>query len=117
MTVRIEKAGAVWTVIHDRPEARNAMDPTSAAALTAAFLEFEADKEASVAVLSRVRSRRIIRSASSISRRHGRVAMVAKFRADPWDLLGWSSTSRSSRPLRARPSLAGWNWDSGAISG
>src|SRR2546430_3024684 len=51
MTVRIEKNGSVWTVIHDRPEARNAMDPASADALTAAFLEFDADKDASVAVL------------------------------------------------------------------
>jgi enoyl-CoA hydratase len=50
MTVRTEKTGAVWTIIHDRPEARNAMDPKSADALTAAFLEFDADKEASVAV-------------------------------------------------------------------
>ena len=39
MAVRIEKSGAVWTVIHDRPEARNAMDPASADALTAAFSE------------------------------------------------------------------------------
>src|SRR5919204_1937500 len=50
MTVRIEKQGAVWTVIHDRPEARNAMDPQSADALTRAFLEFDADRSASVAV-------------------------------------------------------------------
>src|SRR5260370_8289748 len=50
MTVRIEKAGPVWTIIHDRPEARNAMDPDSADALTAAFLAFDADKDASVAV-------------------------------------------------------------------
>src|SRR5262249_9652189 len=50
MTVRIEKDGPVWTVIHDRPEARNAMDPESADALTAAFLEFDRDKDASVAV-------------------------------------------------------------------
>jgi enoyl-CoA hydratase len=50
MTVRIEKDGAVWTVIHNRPEARNAMDPQSADALTAAFLEFDADESASVAV-------------------------------------------------------------------
>src|SRR2546426_12026810 len=50
MTVRIEKDGPVWTVIHDRPEARNAMDPQSADALTAAFLEFDADREAAVAV-------------------------------------------------------------------
>src|SRR5438045_8816275 len=50
MTVRIEKDGPVWTIIHDRPEARNAMDPKSADALTAAFLEFDADKAAAVAV-------------------------------------------------------------------
>ena len=50
MTVRIERDGPVWTVIHDRPEARNAMDPESADALTAAFLEFDADQDASVAV-------------------------------------------------------------------
>src|SRR2546423_9615439 len=50
MAVRIEKDGSVWTVIHDRPEARNAMDPASADALTAAFLDFDADKDASVAV-------------------------------------------------------------------
>ena len=37
MVVRIEKDGPVWTVIHDRPEARNAMDPESADALTEAF--------------------------------------------------------------------------------
>ncbi len=51
MTVRIEKDGHVWTVIHDRPEARNAMDPKSADALTRAFLDFDADPEARVAVL------------------------------------------------------------------
>ena len=51
MTVRIEKKGPVWTVIHDRPEARNAMDPASADALTAAFLEFDRDQAARVAVL------------------------------------------------------------------
>src|SRR5260221_3467097 len=50
MTLRIEKDGPVWTVIHDRPEARNAMDPASGDALTAAFLEFDADKDACVAV-------------------------------------------------------------------
>ena len=50
--VRIEKQGAVWTVIHSRfAEARNAMDPDSADALAAAFREFDADDSASVAVL------------------------------------------------------------------
>jgi enoyl-CoA hydratase len=51
VTVRIEKQGRVWTVIHSRPEARNAMDPQSAQALVDAFLAFDRDREAAVAVL------------------------------------------------------------------
>lgn len=50
MSVRIEKDGPVWTVIHSRPEARNAMDPESAEALYEAFRAFNADDTASVAV-------------------------------------------------------------------
>lgn len=50
MTVRIEKSGPVWTIIHARPEARNAMDPESATALYDAFLKFDAAEDASVAV-------------------------------------------------------------------
>ena len=100
MAVRTKKDGAVWTIIHDRPEARNAMDPQSADALTAAFLEFDADKTASVAVfygaggalcagwdlkfVSTLNSE--THSATSISRPPGRMAMVVKFRADRWGL-------------------------------
>src|ERR1051325_2687621 len=51
MAVRTEKSGAVTTIIHHRPEARNAMDPASAEALVDAFLAFNADPEARVAVL------------------------------------------------------------------
>ncbi len=51
MAVRMEKDGYVTTVIHSRPEARNAMDPDSADALVDAFLAFEADDGATVAVL------------------------------------------------------------------
>ncbi|MBC7802897.1 MAG: crotonase/enoyl-CoA hydratase family protein [Candidatus Parcubacteria bacterium] len=51
MAVRVEKQGSVWTVIHSRPEVKNAMDPASADALTAAFVAFNDDPEASVAVL------------------------------------------------------------------
>ena len=50
MTVRVEKNGPVTTVIHSRPESRNAMDPDSAQALHDAFVEFDADTDASVAV-------------------------------------------------------------------
>ncbi len=51
MTVRIERQGRVWTVIHSRPEARNAMDPESADALLEAFQRFNDDSEAAAAVL------------------------------------------------------------------
>ena len=50
MAVRVEKDGPVTTVIHSRPETRNAMDPDSAEALEAAFRGFDADADASVAV-------------------------------------------------------------------
>ena len=33
MSVSIEKSDDIWTIIHNRPEARNAMDPESADAL------------------------------------------------------------------------------------
>jgi enoyl-CoA hydratase len=50
MTVRVEKSGAVWTVIHSRYEARNAMDPLSARQLFEAFVAFDDDPDAAVAV-------------------------------------------------------------------
>jgi enoyl-CoA hydratase len=49
--VRIEKSGAVTTVIIDRPGARNAVDRPTADALVAAFREFESDPNALAAVL------------------------------------------------------------------
>ncbi|MDJ0631483.1 MAG: crotonase/enoyl-CoA hydratase family protein [Rhodobacter sp.] len=50
MVVRTEKDGKVWTVVHDRPEARNAVDPDHADALFEAFKAFEQSDEAEVAV-------------------------------------------------------------------
>ncbi len=51
MTVRVDKRGPVTTVILSRPEVKNAVDHHTADALSAAFLAFDADDEASVAVL------------------------------------------------------------------
>ena len=51
MSVRVERAGPVTTVILDRPEVRNAVDGPTAAALADAFREFDADPDAAVAVL------------------------------------------------------------------
>ena len=44
MPVRVEKDGPVSTVIIDRPEARNAVNPETADALVAAFKDFDSEK-------------------------------------------------------------------------
>ncbi len=49
--VRVERLGAVTTVVLDRPEVKNAVDREVASALDAAFEAFERDDEARVAVL------------------------------------------------------------------
>lgn len=51
MHVRSERRGPVTTVIMSRPEARNAVDGAVADGLAAAFRAFDADPDASVAVL------------------------------------------------------------------
>ncbi len=50
MTIRIEKQGPVTTVILSRPDARNAVNPETAAELVSAFEAFEADENARVGV-------------------------------------------------------------------
>jgi enoyl-CoA hydratase len=52
MSVRVEVSGPVTTVLIDRPEARNAVDRATAAALVAAFEAFDADESQCVAVLT-----------------------------------------------------------------
>src|ERR1700740_759941 len=49
--VRVERSGAVSTVLLYRPSRRNAVDGPAAAALAAAFRAFDADPAAAVAVL------------------------------------------------------------------
>ena len=112
MAVSIEKNGPVWTVIHNRPEARNAMDPASADALTRAFLDFDADATARVAVFYGEGG---AFWASSIFRPRGLMAMAARSRAVRWGPRGWSWTSPSLRQSRGPPSQEEWNLPSGAI--
>ena len=50
MPVYIEKSDDIWTIVHDRPDASNAMDPEHAQALFEAFTEFD-QGPAKVAVL------------------------------------------------------------------
>jgi enoyl-CoA hydratase len=51
VSVHTERLGPVTTVVIDRPEARNAVDRTTAAALADAFRAFDEDDGAAVAVL------------------------------------------------------------------
>ncbi|AXS40609.1 crotonase/enoyl-CoA hydratase family protein [Breoghania sp. L-A4] len=52
MSIAVERDGAVTIITIDRPEARNAVDPDTAEALSEAFLRFNADDDARVAVLT-----------------------------------------------------------------
>ena len=52
MSVSVEISGPVTTVVIDRPEARNAVDGPTAAALVEAFTAFDADESQAVAVLT-----------------------------------------------------------------
>ena len=52
MTVIVETNAGVTTVTINRPEARNAVNPQTAQALYDAFLAFEAEEDAQVAVLT-----------------------------------------------------------------
>jgi enoyl-CoA hydratase len=49
--IRVERSGPVTTVVIDRPEVRNAVDPEHARELYEAFTAFDADPDAHVAVL------------------------------------------------------------------
>jgi enoyl-CoA hydratase len=51
MSVRVEKDGAVTTVILSRPEVRNAVDRATAEALAQAFRDFDKDEKALLGVL------------------------------------------------------------------
>jgi enoyl-CoA hydratase len=50
MPVRVERSDRMLTVIQSRPEARNAVDPAHAQALYEAFVAFDTDDSADVAV-------------------------------------------------------------------
>ena len=52
MVLRVKKSETIWTVIHSRPESRNAMDPTSSDKLYQTFVDFDTEESARVAVFS-----------------------------------------------------------------
>jgi len=52
MSVAVHRSGPVTTIVLDRPERRNAVDPVVARALQRTFVEFDRDRESRVAVLT-----------------------------------------------------------------
>jgi len=52
MTIAIDSADDIRIIAIDRPDRRNAVDAATAEALHAAFLDFESDADASVAILT-----------------------------------------------------------------
>lgn len=52
MNVSVYQSGPVTSIVIDRPDRRNAVDPDTAKALQRAFVEFERDHEAKVAILT-----------------------------------------------------------------
>jgi enoyl-CoA hydratase len=52
MSIIVERQGQVATVLLNRPEARNAVDRKTAAALAAAFRDFDADRTARGVVMA-----------------------------------------------------------------
>ena len=52
MPITIETANRIRTIAINRPEARNAVDPATATELYLAFLEFDRDTDADVAILT-----------------------------------------------------------------
>jgi enoyl-CoA hydratase len=102
MAVRVERSSRVLTVIHSRPEARNAVDLEHAEALYEAFLAFDRDGTADVAVfwgeggafcagadLKRVATRdnKKMRGQLDFQR------MTGSSRVGRWDRRGWSFPS------------------------
>lgn len=52
MTILVSNEGSVRTIIINRPDCRNAVDPDTATALRTAFADFESDESAQVAILA-----------------------------------------------------------------
>src|ERR1039457_5530517 len=115
MTVRVERSGPVTTVILDRPAVHNAVNGPTAAALAEAFADFDADPDASGAVLFGAGG---TFCAGADLRWAARTATRSRPGATGrWAPPGWSSRSRSSPRSAGMPSRAGLSSRSGVTCG
>lgn len=90
--VRVEKAGPVTVVTLDRPEVRNAVDAATAQALHAAFVAFDADDEARVAVFHGAHGHFCagwdLQRGAELARQQGGADVLAGLDFDPGDTGG-----------------------------
>ena len=112
MSVLVETAGPVTTIVIDRPERRNAVDPATAAALREAFDAFEADEDAAGRGADRRRRPFLRRLRPQGLRRGRRRLRSARRRADgPDPAAAFQAGDRRGRGLcgggRAWSSLCG----------
>jgi enoyl-CoA hydratase len=114
--VTTEKSGPVTTVILRRPEVRNAVDRATAAALADAFLAFERDDEARVAVLfgdhgtfcagADLKAVAAGGGGASGGAASGGNRMRAPATGDDWDRLAADGPMGPSRMLLSKPVIA-----------
>ena len=110
MSVRIEYDGPVTTVVIDRPEARNAVDGPTAAALADAFRAFDADPDAAGRGAAR-RRRHVLRGRRPQGDRYaGRQPGPTgrrRTRTARWAPPGCGWASRSSPPIEGHAVAGG----------
>ena len=115
--VRVEHDGPVTTVILHRPHARNAVDGPTAQALADAFRAFDADEDASVAVLYGEGGTFCAGAdLKAIGTERGNQVHESAATAR-WARPGCGSASRCSPRSRGTPSPVGSSSRSGATSG
>lgn len=128
-TVSVHDEGPVRIITITRPEVRNAVNPETATALYEAFLAFDADPDAAVAVLTGEGGAfcagfDLSRAANGMPEDwferhaiHGPEDMEGGPRPARWGRRGCGCPSRSSPPSRGRRSRAAWSWPCGATCG
>jgi len=88
-TLHVEKHGPVTVVTLDRPEVRNAVDAWTARALHGAFIAFEADSEARVAVFHGAHGHFCagwdLQRGAQLAREEGGANVLAELDFDPGD--------------------------------
>jgi enoyl-CoA hydratase len=126
--VKTSRDGAVTVVTLDRPDVRNAVDADTARQLHEAFVAFEADPDARVAVFHGAHGHFCAGwdlQAGAALAAAGNAPVLGELDFSPQDVQPWGRWARRacccpSRSLQlsaARRWLVAWNWPCGATCG